>query len=723
MTAKMYLALALHNHQPVGNFDNVFEIAYNKAYLPMLEALERHPKIRLAIHNSGCLIDWLKVAHPEYLERLTVLVARNQIEIMTGGYHEPILVSLPDKDKRGQIKKLTKTVRRTFDYEPTGAWLAERVWEPHLPTVMHKEGVEYTIVDDTHFRYAGLDDDDMFGYYVTEDMGNPVKIFGTAKHLRYTVPWVGVDEVIAWLREQATRDLPKYNHVKRVAVMGDDGEKFGMWPRTYQHCWVDGWVERFFTAIEENSDWLETITLADYAKNEGSLGQIYIPAASYDEMTEWSLPAGSSAELITVKEQLKAKADDTTLKYIKGGMWRGFLAKYPEVNLMHKKFLHVSDKVHKMSPGKQRKAALNLLWKAQCNCGYWHGLFGGIYLFHIRGENYRNLISAEKIADSTRDVTLEARYTDFTRNATKDLIVANKHQWLLFDPANGGSLVEWDFRAAPYNLLNNMSRRPEAYHQALIDAVAAGAVERFSDAGAVENAHSHTVRVQQDGLGEKLIFDWYRRAALQDRFLGSDITLDQYRNLEGELGDFVNQPYSVEFVEQARRVDVILSRDGGVWQDGVFLPVQIMKEIVLDRGSSQLTVHYTLANNSNQTLNTRFGIENNWGLEGGQDGLTFFEGLETPAGDRQYPGHIGTASGIDQYALNSDIVTVGTGIQHTLSVSADIWWFPIESVTNSESGFEANYQGTAILNSWQLNLAPAARWQVTLTFDLTKRDP
>ena len=59
----------IHNHQPVGNFDFIFEDAYQKSYLPFLESLENHPKIRIAQHYSGILLDWIKENHPEYLER------------------------------------------------------------------------------------------------------------------------------------------------------------------------------------------------------------------------------------------------------------------------------------------------------------------------------------------------------------------------------------------------------------------------------------------------------------------------------------------------------------------------------------------------------------------------------------------------------------------------------------------------------------------------------
>jgi hypothetical protein len=205
----IYLALAFHNHQPVGNFDWVFEEAYRRAYEPMIAALERHPGVRVALHYTGPLRDWLQEHRPELLLRIRRLVARGQVEIMAGAYYEPILAVIPDEDKEGQIRRHIESVRADFGAEPTGFWLAERVWEPHLPRALAQAGIAYTIVDDTHFKWVGLSDDDLFGYYITEELGFPLKIFGTSKHLRYTIPWAPVREVIAWLREQAERPCPR----------------------------------------------------------------------------------------------------------------------------------------------------------------------------------------------------------------------------------------------------------------------------------------------------------------------------------------------------------------------------------------------------------------------------------------------------------------------------------------------------------------------------------
>lgn len=289
------LALAIHNHQPVGNFDSVFEDSVQHAYLPMVEALERHPSIRVALHYSGPLRDWLLAHHPEFLSLVRRLVQRGQVEIMTGAYYEPILVTIPDVDKRGQIAKMSRSVQDDFGVSPTGLWLAERVWEPHLPLTLAEAGVRHTIVDDTHFKWVGLQDQDLFGYYIPEEQGRPLSILATSKHLRYSIPWSDVDELIDWLREQATEDG------SWVAVMGDDGEKFGTWPGTHDRVWAKGWMERFLGALEENSHWLHTIPPGEYVRDFPAAGRAYLPTASYDEVGEWALPARLSGAIIQLK--------------------------------------------------------------------------------------------------------------------------------------------------------------------------------------------------------------------------------------------------------------------------------------------------------------------------------------------------------------------------------------------------------------------------------------
>ena len=96
---KITLLLGIHCHQPVGNFEWVLEDGYKKAYLPFVEALERHPKIKMALHYSGSLLEWIEKSHPEFLNKIAQLVKRGQVEVMTGGFYEPILAIIPERDR------------------------------------------------------------------------------------------------------------------------------------------------------------------------------------------------------------------------------------------------------------------------------------------------------------------------------------------------------------------------------------------------------------------------------------------------------------------------------------------------------------------------------------------------------------------------------------------------------------------------------------------------
>ena len=708
MSKHIYLALAIHSHQPVGNFPWVFEEACRVAYEPMIACLERHPKIRLALHYSGPLRDWLVESRPRLLERIRVLVERGQVEIMTGGYYEPILPSIPDADKLGQIAKLTQAVRDDFGCRPTGLWLAERVWEPHLAKPLAEAGVEYIIVDDTHFKYVGLDDEDLFGYYVTEEQGHTLKIFATSKWLRYAIPWRPVGEVIEWLRSQADESG------RKVAVMGDDGEKFGLWPGTYEHCWKRGWMDEFFAAIEENADWLETIPPGEYARRFPALGRIYLPTASYDEMTEWALPAKYAGQIVHLKHRLQEEGRGDVLRFVKGGFWRYFLVKYPEINTMHKKMLWVSEKVHRMT---NDQSTLDHLWAGQCNCPYWHGVFGGIYLFHIRAANFRHLLEAEALADEKLHGAgkwIEWRALDFDCDASPELLIESDAQNLYFDPADGGSLFEWDWRERRYNLLNTMTRRPEGYHRDLIEAGRKGEILVAGEEGELETIHTTKVRVKEPDLHEKLHYDWYRRSSLLDHFLHPATTLeDFYRCQYGEQGDFVNQPYDYEVEEGDGELVVRLTRQGHVWCGEHLAPIRVEKRVRLKAGEAGISIAYTLTNASSKAVELRFGSETNWGILGGDSPRAYYL---FPSGDRFALNSKGELGGVGKIELVSE--PLGMRIGMWFSRPANLWRFPVETISNSEAGFERSYQGSCLLPWWGVELAPGASWGVELRITL-----
>ncbi|MCL4522952.1 MAG: DUF1925 domain-containing protein, partial [Acidobacteria bacterium] len=344
--SKLHLSFLIHSHQPAGNFEDVLERAYAHSYLPFLDLLSRHPAVRVGLHYSGSLLEWMEKNHPEFFEKLRVLVQRGQVELIGGGFYEPILISIPPGDRLEQIRRQSDYLENHFGRRPEGAWLAERVWEPQLPSTLALAGVGYTLVDDIHFLAAGFEPSQLHGYYMAEDLGASVKLIPGLKKLRYLVPFGTVEENIAFLRSFAAE------HPGGLAAMGDDCEKFGVWPETWKHCYEDGWLERFFSALDANSDWLEVTTPGAYLAEHAALGRADLPTASYSEMMEWALPTRTRQRFHQVQQEFSNRPD--VAAFLRGSSWRSFFSKYSEANLLHKKMLHVSGKIRRLAASTRR---------------------------------------------------------------------------------------------------------------------------------------------------------------------------------------------------------------------------------------------------------------------------------------------------------------------------------------------------------------------------------
>ncbi len=712
----IHLGLLLHNHQPVGNFPWVFEQVYQQSYLPMLKALERHPSIRLSLHYTGSLLDWIEEAHPDFLERIAALVNQQQIEVVSGGYYEPILPSIPGADQQTQITRLTERIRRNFHTSPTGMWLAERVWEPTLPGIMHKAGIEWTIVDDVHFKNVGLEDKDLLGYYMTEDLGYPLKVYATSKDLRYTIPWRPVGETIEKLRSLTTLDG------SRILAMGDDGEKFGSWPDTSEYCWghdgYSGWVEQFFTALEENSAWIRLIPLGEYAQMYPACGSVYIPTSSYIEMTEWVLPAKKSYQFGNLLHRLEDEHRDDLLQFMRGGFWRNFMVKYSEVNTQHKKMLRVHDAVYKA--GASDEYGLKQLLKAQANDTYWHGLFGGIYMNHVRSAIYHHLIKAENAADKALMGTAHwqrSEFTDFDRDSHPELLIESDQQSLYIAPDRGGSLFEWDLRRSQHNLCSVMTRREESYHQTLrtFEQERRARHGTHTEEGEAGNPHT-TIRTKEANLDQLLVVDWYRRHSLIDHFLPPGVTLQEFaRSTFEDLGDFVERPYTPEVQQDDRGIKVILNRQGMVRRAGALSPVSILltKTLFLPIGEERLEIAYTLQNQSQSRLESRFGVEWNLNLLGGGHNDQAYYSLESHQLDDAHFDSTGEVPAVSTLHIGNRWLQ--QDMSFTLSEPATLWRFSIDTVTGSEAGFERTHQGSSITFLWPLTLESGQNWHVQIS--------
>ncbi len=700
MTPIANLCLVLHNHQPIGNFDGVFEQAYQDSYLPFLNVFEPFESLNISLHTSGPLMIWLAERHPEYLQRLRNLVELGRIEVIGGPQYEPILTMLPRRDRIGQIRSYTRWLQHHLGATVKGMWTPERVWEPQLAGDIVEAGISYTVLDDFHFRAAGWTNEQLTGYFLTEEDGQVLRVFPGSERLRYTIPFAPVHETIEYCQSVARRSPGA------VLVFGDDGEKFGTWPDTKHHVYQNGWLQSFFEALVENGDWLKTITLAQAVENTGPKGKIYLPDCSYREMTEWSLPVAQQEVYDSITHSLhEDNRWEELSRFVRGGFWRNFKVKYAEAGEMYARMMDVSQRLAACSDGSYSaesiEAARDDLYKGQCNCPYWHGAFGGIYLPHLRNAVYGHLIAADNRLELERcgsEPWVEATTMDYDFDGLPEVRLAGDQAVAWIAPAHGGRLYELDVRGIQHNLLATMQRRPEAYHRKVL----AGPSNSGAD---VASIHDRVVFKQQ-GLDQLLQYDQFPRKSLMDHFYDEHVTLDTVQRGEAiERGDFLDLPFEAKLRRAADRVQLQMHRNGNAWG----IPLAMTKAVTMVAGSSQLEVAY-LIENLPPGHALHFAIEFNFaGLPSGADDRFFSDAH----GHRL--GQLGQALDLEKtHGLSLTDEWLGITVRLATDRPSGIWAFPVSTVSQSEGGFELVHQSVCVQPHWIVRGDQDGRWAVKM---------
>ena len=692
------LILGNHNHQPVGNFDFVFESTYQKAYKPFLEILEKYKEIKFNFHYTGSLLLWIEKNHPEHIEKLKNLVKEKRIEIQSGGFYEPIMPSIPDKDKDIQIQKLNNYIKNKFDFNPKGAWIAERVWEPTLVKNLAKNEIKYIMLDDSQFLTTGIDTKNIFGYFITDNENYKLNIFPISQELRYLIPFREVEKSIEYLKSIATEDGD------RVVVLHDDGEKYGDWPGTQKWVYEDKWLEKFFEALSEEKDIIKTTTYSEYMQKFSPISKIYIPTGSYEEMLTWVLPAKVQDEFHTKLEELKkSKENDIITRFMRGGFWRNYFSKYSESDRMNKRMIYASNTYEefkefdksKKDNSKDKEAALDYLLQGQCNCPYWHGTFGGLYLNNLRHSTYSNLIKSTSISEKNLygKNYFTVKEVDFDMDGRDEIIVSSEKETLIFHTLSG-SIVEWDLKKEnPINLIDTLKRREEAYH---ISAVRNTNNDNQND-GHV-SIHEMVKKVDEK-IAKYLVFDKNEKVFGVDHFLNKMPSAEEFQLLQYEENScFFESHYKILSHKLEKDCAIIIfNKDGKVNGKNINL---IKKYIINFAGGFSLET--IIENKSEEDIEFVYALENNLTLLAGGENDRYYIGENKKISENlsdagEFAGKI--------FGM-TDEAYIKIKILIECEEEANYLYMPNYTISDAVDKLEMNYQNSTIVCLKKMSLKP-----------------
>ncbi|MDE2059034.1 MAG: DUF1926 domain-containing protein [candidate division NC10 bacterium] len=691
---KLRFLFVLHNHQPLGNFDEVIQALTDRAYRPLLEAIRTRPALKFTLHLSGPLLLWLERRAPDYIDLIGELVQHDRLELLSGGLYEPILAAIPHEDRIAQITLMSERLLSRFGVRSRGLWLTERIWDSAIIPSLVEAGVAYVLMDDRAFLTSGFEAERLHDYYLTEAEGQSLAVFPIDKTLRYLIPFRQPDEIKAHLRWIARIG-------GRLAIAADDGEKFGGWPGTAQWVYRDGWLKGFLDLLESAGDWLVSQTVSEALEGVRPAGLCYLPTCSYVEMEEWSLGPNGGRRFEELKSRLGPDAD-RFMPHLRGGHWKHFLVRYPEANRAHKKGLALG---RLLPVGRGAKQAKHELLAAQCNDSYWHGIFGGLYLPHLRHEIWRHLARAE--ACIRRRQKFKVEVSDLDCDGAPEVWVSSSRFSAQIQPHRGGRLVEWTDFAGEINLLNTLTRRPELYHDAIRRAAAQPEGQPHEGVPGIHDLH----RAAPADLVTALCYDQWERAAFLDHFFTDPDPLSSWiSGCLDECGDFVDGTWDW----QQTSAGVVLDRSGRVRTDkGLHHPLLLRKKYIFTNDRC-LTVRYRITNRGGDRLHIRFGVELNFFLPG----LAFGQSLITLGDQRVSLDNPACAAEVERFTV-STTQEPSPRLRVELDHPAALYSHLVATVSQSEDGYERTVQGVAAMPTWDLCLDPGDMWEGQVEVTLT----
>ncbi len=686
----LHLLLVIHNHQPLGNLPDVFRKAYDIAYGPFLDVVRKHPGIRWALHTSGCLWEWLETEEPGYLDALREEHAAGRLEFLMGGMWEPVQPLIDKNAFAHQFSTMRGFLSDRFDVDPVGSWTTERVWEPSLAGRLSNAGVRYTLLDDSQLR-AGLPnpgEHQVWGYYRTEYNGQSVAIFPINEHLRYLIPFHKVDETIGYLEHMA-RELPD----NAAITYGDDGEKFGMWPETFEWVFKKGWLDEFLGRIEE-SDNITTTHPSEYMKIMPHPRQrVYITTSSYREMGIWNLYPRRNLAAEGIYKWIES---NQALKEVEpphiAGLFRSFLARYPESCYMHERVQELvrgiieCDPDVKPSDANDASPYSRALWhalRAQCNCPYWHGVFGGLYLNYLRFAIHREILTAEAELAKADDKLSRVRYigsghlnygdSQTTHDAEAPILIARDRVHWVVDPMTG-QVISAGSVERKIDVIDVLARRFEAYHATMREA------EDGHDEGSPASIHEMQ-EIAPAGWKENHGYDKCRRGCFTDRVMRHAPSLDQLVRVEYDP-DLGPEWGFWGVSESEDRIEMI--KTDGPWRRDKILEFKDEGRVAVMR--------YSLSRSDGNDYKGVLLLEFNIGLLAGDAGDRYHllpDKTKLPLSSKFESNGSNEAVCIDEWS----------GVKIVIGVPDAEWMgvYPVSTLSRGEGGLEMNYQGTSIL--------------------------
>lgn len=395
------------------------EIKYQSIYKNLANFFYHHSFAKISIFFPGALLSWIEHSHPEFIDIFSKLAARQQVEILGGGYYNPLLPTIFPMDRSGQVEYLTSEIRSNFVKHPRGVVLLDSVWENTLVPSLQNVGMEYVLLDKSLMK-----DNSEFVPYILTEKGKSIKVI--LQNNEY-IPdsYVSPKDFLSILVKIADKDddFEEDKSEKIVSIKIDE--------KTFSDLYHNQWFEQLYSIVDTDfADKICILNPLEYLKKCCE----YIPAY---------IPSG-----IDSKYNVPTVFD--------------YLYKSPRSKALYNRMLHISMLLSQCKGDKARKnSARENLWIAQT---------GEVYLYNkncdkesffnskIRQYAYRNLSEAEKMIRESTNYKESLTMYDYNGDGHNEYICSMNYFTACIS-LKSAQIFEFDVMKSSGNYVDNENER------------------------------------------------------------------------------------------------------------------------------------------------------------------------------------------------------------------------------------------------------------------------
>ena len=423
---KINIILGSHAHVPSGAPDKEFEKAYENKLRPFVCILYKYPKIQAVLHYSGPLLNWIERNHPEFFMLIEDMINRKQVEIIGGGFYEPMFPLVPVQDRIDQIEFMTTYLRKSFGKRPSGCWIPAFAWEQQLVGALAASGMNYTFLSQKQFVKAGVSGHGLFYPCISEDQGKLVTIFPVSGFLEAELTVKNVTLVFDELRNN--RDFISDTGDEIVAAIFPETPPV---PRDVLAMAGEGSVPAGFSSAEYGWNlFFEELSLSEAVVETALPGKL---VKSCKGLKRTSFPNSSGLE-------------DNYLP-------RNFIIEHPEANGIYAKMMFINMLITQIKGDKSRKrSSREELWKSQDSSLY-TPLPKGAGGHELLKSAYHALLSAERLSREKGKFASSLLKYDFDLDGVEEFLFQDTKINCYIQPAGAG-IFELDYMPKAWNYLS-----------------------------------------------------------------------------------------------------------------------------------------------------------------------------------------------------------------------------------------------------------------------------